>query len=120
MGPVDTRLFWRALLIQAILVGALFALLAALLSDDFFEDYGFVAGPIAWVACSLLTGRLLTLPLSLALFSAAAGGVAGTLVGIAIDHIPGAVVAVLVFAASCAGYDPERERKRGEGGATAS
>jgi hypothetical protein len=104
---VDTRLFWRAAAIQAVLVGALFALLAVALSDDFFDDWGVVVGPLAWIACSLGTGRLLRLPLPFTAFCALAGGIAGTLVALAIDHIPGAAVAVLVFAASCGGYERE-------------
>ena len=84
----------------------LFALLVALpLPEDFFEDWGVVTGPIAWIACSLVTGRVLRLPLSLTAFSAAAGGVAGTLVGLAASHAAGLPVAIAVFAASCAGYE---------------
>jgi hypothetical protein len=104
---VDTGLFWRAAAIQAVLVGALFAVLAVSLDDDFFEDWGIVVGPIAWVACSLGTGRILRLPLSFTAFCAAAGGVAGTLVALVVSHIPGAVVAVLVFAASTGGFERE-------------
>ena len=91
-------------------MGALFGLLLLLpLDEDFFSDYGFAIGPLAWLACSLVTARLLSLPAGLALFAALAGGVAGTLVGLVAGHEPGLVISLLVFAASCGGYDPERD-----------
>ena len=103
-------LFWRSLLVQALVVGALFGLLLVPpLDEDFFEDYGFAIGPVAWLGCSLLTARLLSLPAGLALFAALAGGVAGTLVGLVAGHGPGLGISLLVFAASCGGYDPERD-----------
>ncbi len=110
---MNSRLFWRAALIQALLVAALFGILVALpLPDDFFKDFGIVAGPIAWIVCSLITGRILSLPLSLTAFAAAAGGVAGTLVGLVGSHFVAFPVAVAVFAASCAGYEGESTGER--------
>ena len=107
---MDRGLFFRALFVQALSVGLVFATLLALpLEDDFFESYGFVVGPLAWAGCSLMTARILELPLGLAIFAALAGGVAGTLVLLAASHIAGIGVALLVFAASCAGYDAERD-----------
>jgi hypothetical protein len=102
---VDTRLFWRAAAVQGALVGVLFVLLALALSDDFFEDWGIVAGPLVWIACSLVSGRILGLPVSFALFCAAAGAVAGTLVGLVAGHPVGLIVGIAVFAASASGYD---------------
>ena len=107
---MNQRIFWRSLVVQALIVGALFALLLALpLDEDFFEDYGFAIGPVAWLACSLATARMLSLPAGLALFAALAGGVAGGLVGLVAGHAVGLGVALLVFAASCGGHDPDRD-----------
>ncbi len=107
---MNQDLFWRSLLVQALLVGALFGLLLLLpLEEDFFKDYGFAIGPISWLGCSLVTARLLSLPAGLALFAALAGGVAGALVGLVAGHGPGLGVSLLVFAASCGGYDPKRD-----------
>ncbi len=107
---VNQGLFWRSLLAQGLVVGALFGLLLLLpLDEDFFKDYGFAVGPAAWAGCALVTARLLSLPLGLALFAALAGGVAGALVGLVAGHEGGLVVALLVFAASCGGYDAERD-----------
>jgi hypothetical protein len=106
---VNQGLFWRSLLVQALLVGALFALLAVAFDREVFEDYGFAIGPLAWLGCSLVTARLLALPAGLVLFAALAGGVAGFLVGLVAGHLAGLGVSLLVFAASCAGYDEERD-----------
>jgi hypothetical protein len=101
------KLFWLALLVQGLAVAAVSGLLIALpLPDDFFEDVGFVTGPLAWVLCALLTGRVLALPSGFVLFAAVAGGVAGTIVFLVASHWPGVVAGLLVFAASCAGYEP--------------
>ena len=110
MGPMDSSLFVRAAVVQALLVVALFTLLVALpLGDDFFEDYGWITGPIAWLACSAVTARILSLPSALAVFAALAGGAAGAIVGAALDHTVGLVVGVAVFAACCAGYADEAD-----------
>jgi hypothetical protein len=107
---MDRGLFFRALAVQTVLVGVLFGILLALpLPGDFFKDYGWVTGPLAWIVCSVLTARILSLPAGLALFAALAGGVAGGLVGLAASHAAGLVVSLLVFAASCGGYDAEED-----------
>jgi hypothetical protein len=104
---VDPRLFWKSLVVQALFVGVLFAILIALpLGDDFFEDYGWVTGPVAWFGCSLLTARVLDIPVGYVLFSALAAGVCGAIVLLVASHWAGMVVALLVFAASNATYDP--------------
>jgi hypothetical protein len=108
---VNARLFWKALGVQAAAVAVLFAILIALpLGDDFFDDWGFLVGPIAWFACSLLTARVLSLPLAYVLFSALAGGVAGAIVLVVVNHWAGMAAALLVFAASCGSYDPAAEK----------
>ena len=100
---MDTGLFWRALAVQTAAALVLVAILIALpLGDDFFEDYGFIAGPVAWLVASLITARVLSLPAGLALFSAVAGGVAATIVMLVASHWPGLIAGLLVFAASCA------------------
>ncbi len=103
---VNAGLFWRSLVVQAAAVALLSAVLVALpLGDDFFEDWGFLTGPLAWFACSLATARVLALPAGFVLFAALAGGVAGTIVALVTSHWPGVAVGLLVFAASCGGLD---------------
>ena len=102
---MSSALFWRSLAVQAILVVVASAVLAALLPKEFFEDWGFIAGPLAWIACSLVTARVLSLPTPFVLFAALAGAVAGTIVFIVAGHWAGVVAALLVFAASCGSYE---------------
>jgi hypothetical protein len=106
---LNARLFWKALAVQAVVVAIPFAILALTLDHDFFEDWGWLVGPIVWLACSAVSGRILSLPLTYVLFSAVAGGVAGLLVMLATSHTPGLIAALLVFAASCGSYDPSLE-----------
>ncbi len=107
---MNQGLFWRSLAVQALAVGTLFLLLLVLpLDKELFKDYGFAIGPLSWAACSLLTARILALPAGLALLAALAGGVAGGLGGLAAGHGPGLIMALLVFAACCGGYDRGRD-----------
>lgn len=107
---MNPRLFWLSLGVQAVAVAALSGILIALpLGHDFFEDWGFLVGPLAWIVCSLITARVLSLPAGYVLFAALAGGVAGTIVLLVTSHWPGVGAALLVFAASCGSYEPEAE-----------
>jgi hypothetical protein len=83
--------------------------LAAAFEREVFEDWGWAIGPAVWFACSLITARVLTIPLGYVLFSALAGGVAGLLVMLATSHLLGMAAALLVFAASCGSYDADAE-----------
>jgi hypothetical protein len=112
---VNGRLFWRALAVQAVLLAVPFVLLALALDRSFFEDWGWLTGPVVWLLASALTARILSLPLGYALFSALAGGVAGAIVFLLASHAAGMVAALLVFAACCGSYEPIAEAEaRGE------
>ena len=114
---MDKSLFWRSALIQAAAVAVVSGILIALpLGDDFFDDYGIVAGPLAWIACAVITALILKLPWSLAAFAAAAGGIAGALVAAAgADHWIGVIVGLAVFGACCGGYEAaQREMAESE------
>jgi hypothetical protein len=99
---VDFRTFWKALAVQTGAVMALFLVLVALpLPKDFFEDYGFATGPLAWILCTFATARLVPLPLRRASLAAAIGGMAGVAAFLAIGHTTGIVAGLLSFAACC-------------------
>ena len=106
---MNARLFWKALVVQAIVVAIPFAILGLALSEDFFEDWGWLVGPVVWLGCSLITARILGIPLAYVLFAAVAGGVAGEIVLLVTTHWAGMIAALLVFAASCGSYDPRLE-----------
>ncbi len=104
-------IFWRALVVQALTVGALFALLLALpLERQFFRDYGAVIGPLAWTTGAFVTARVLSLPLKPVLLAALAAGFFGLAAGLAVGHGPGLIVSLPLFAGGCAalvrGRDP--------------
>lgn len=98
---MDGSVLWRAAAIQAASVAALAVALALALPHSFFEDWGWIAGPAAWIACAALTARLLSLPRWPALAGAAAAGVLsliGVLLGV---HWLAVAIAVGCFAAWC-------------------
>ena len=106
---MDSKRFWRAAAVQGVLVGVLFVVLALALDEEFFDDYGLIVGPVIWIACSLITGRVLGLPIPFTLFCALAGAVAGIVVELAAPHGAAIAAAIAVFAASVSGYDPEAD-----------
>lgn len=106
---MNARLFWKSLAVQAVVVAIPFAALGLALDKSFFEDWGWAVGPVVWLGCSLVTARILALPVGYVVFSALAGGVAGTIVMLAASHLAGIGAALLVFAASCGSYDPDAE-----------
>ena len=95
-------LFWRAALIQTGAVVLASLALAAVLPHDFFEDWGWLAGPIAWVACAALTARALSLPTGPVLLGAVLAGVPSAVAVLLGAHWLGVVIAVAVFSVWCA------------------
>lgn len=106
---MNVRLFWKSLVVQAVVVAVPFVLLGLAFDESFFEDWGWVAGPVTWLACAAVTARILSMPPGYVLFSAVAGGVAGAIVFLVASHWAGMVAGLLVFAASCGSYDPDAE-----------
>ena len=111
---MHSRQFWRAALIQLAVVAVPFAILAVTVPHHFFKDWGFAVGPVLWVGCSVVTARILRLPLGFGLFCAAAGGVAAVLVLLVFGHEVGIVAGIGVFAACASGYEPPAMAGRGE------
>jgi hypothetical protein len=94
---IDRGLALRAAAIQLAAVGVVFAALALALPRSFFEDWGILAGPAAWIACAALTARILRLPAGRTLVVAAGAGLLGAAAGLGIGHDAGIVVAIGLF-----------------------
>lgn len=98
---MDRSVLWRAAVLQAASVAVLSVVLALLLSHDFFESWGWLAGPAAWMACAAFTGRVLRLPLAGTLIAAVLAGLPSVVAVLLGAHWLGAALAVGVFAAWC-------------------
>jgi hypothetical protein len=99
---MDRSVLWRAALVQLLAVAALSLLLGLVLPHSFFEDWGFLAGPGAWMACAAITARVLDLPPAATLTGAALAGLPSLVFVVVGLHWAGAVVAVGLFALWCA------------------
>lgn len=99
---MDTSTLWRSGLLQLVTVAALFIALALALPHSFFEDWGWLTGPLAWLLCAALTARLLALPLAPTLLGAVLAGVPSLLAVLVGAHAVGMVLAVAFFALWCA------------------
>lgn len=107
---VDAGVAWRTAAVQAAAVATLSLALAVALPHSFFEDWGWVAGPGAWMACAAVTALVLRLPVAWTLLGAALAGLPSVLAVLAGVHWLGAVVAIALFAAWC-GRDARRLRR---------
>jgi hypothetical protein len=99
---LDTSLLWRAALIQLLAVAVLSVALGLTLPHDFFEDWGWLAGPASWIACAAFTARVLRLPLGPALLGAVLAGLPSLIAVVVGLHWLGALLAVGLFALWCA------------------
>jgi hypothetical protein len=124
---LDKGVLWRAAAVQVLAVVALSLLLAALLPSSFFEDWGWLSGPLAWLACAAFTARVLGLPVPPALAGAVAAGIPSGIAVLLGVHWLGVALAVGLFALWCgllpfrytAGRDPSRSVVRGTRGTEA-
>lgn len=87
---------------QVAAVAVLSLLLGLLLPHSFFENWGWVTGPAAWLLCAWLTARVVGLPEAPVLMRAVLAGIPSLLFVLVGLHWLGAAVAVAVFALWCA------------------
>jgi hypothetical protein len=99
---MDTAILWRSALIQLVAVAVLSVALALALPKSFFEDYGWISGPLAWLLCAAFTARVLKLPPGPTLLGAVLAGLPSLLFVVIGLHWAGAIVAVACFALWCA------------------
>ena len=98
--------------LQLVLVAALGAILGLSLPHGFFEDWGWLAGPAAWLICAAIAGRVLGLPIPMTLLGAVLSGIPSALATLTGLHWLGVVIAIVAFAAWC-GWLGGRDRPRG-------
>lgn len=99
---MDREILWRVAVVQVLAVFVLSIVLAVLLPHSFFEDLGWLVGPLAWMACAWITARVVGLPTVPVLVRAALAGIPSVLFVIVGLHWLGAAVAVAIFAIWCA------------------
>ena len=99
---MDSRILWRAALVQLVAVAVLSVVLGLALPHDFFVDWGWIAGPASWLLCAAFTARVLYLPLLPALVGAVLAGLPSLLAVLIGLHWAGAILAVGLFALWCA------------------
>lgn len=99
---MDTTTLWRSALVQLVAVAVLSIALALALPHHFFDDWGWFAGPAAWMLCAAFTARVLDLPLAQTLAGAVLAGIPSVIFVLVGLHWAGSVVAVGVFALWCA------------------
>ncbi len=101
--PVDTSLALRAALVQALAVLVLGLATGLALSHEFFEDWGWLVGPAAWMLAAAVTAAALSLPFGRALLGAALAGIPSALATVTGLHWLGAALAIVLFALWCGG-----------------
>jgi hypothetical protein len=99
---VRLEVFWRVAVAQLLAVAVLSVLLALVFSHGFFESWGWLVGPLAWLGCARLTAWVVGLEPAPTLARALMAGVVSALFVLIGLHWLGALVAVGLFAYLCA------------------
>lgn len=102
MPGVRFEVFWRVAVVQLVAVAALSIVLAIVFSHGFFDDWGWLVGPLTWLACAWVTARVVGLEPVPTLARALAAGVLSALFVLVGLHWLGALAAVGLFAYLCA------------------
>lgn len=99
---MNRPVFLKSVLIQLLAVAAVSLVLAVLLPKSFFESWGWLSGPTAWLLCAAFTAAVLNLDTPRTVFGAALAGlpsIAFVVIGL---HWLGAIFAALLFGLWCA------------------
>jgi hypothetical protein len=99
---MNRTILFKSALVQLLSVAAVSILLALLLPHSFFETWGWVSGPLAWLACAAFTATVLKLDLPRTVLGAALAGLPSVIFVVIGVHWLGAVFAALLFATWCA------------------
>ncbi len=106
---MDVRTGVKALVVQLVLVGVLAVILAVALPKSFFEDWGWLTGPLAWFLCAAATARIVGLPIVGTMVGAVLVGLPALIAVVAGIHWLGTLIAIVLFGLWCArlSVDPE-------------
>jgi hypothetical protein len=99
---MNRSILWRAAAAQVVLVAVISLALALALPDSFFDDWGWLTGPAAWLGCAAITAWALRLPVPAVMLGAALAGIPSAVAVLAGVHWLGVAIAVAAFATWCA------------------
>lgn len=99
---MNRAIFLKSMLIQLAAVAAVAIVLAALLPKSFFESWGWLSGPTAWLLCAAFTASVLRLDPARTVLGAALAGIPSVAFVIVGVHWLGAVFAAVLFGFWCA------------------
>ena len=99
---MDSEILWRVAVVQVAAVAVLSLVLGLLLPHSFFEDFGWLTGPLVWLLCAWFTARVVGLPTEPVLVRAVLAGIPSALFVLLGLHWVGVVLAIGVFAWLCA------------------
>lgn len=99
---MDSEILWRVAVVQVVAVAILSIVLALILPHSFFDSWGWLVGPLSWLACAWLTARVVGLPEAPVLLRAVLAGIPSLLFVLIDLHWLGAAIAVALFAMLCA------------------
>jgi hypothetical protein len=98
---MDRAVALKAVLVQVAAVAIVAVVLALALPHSFFEDWGWLSGPVAWLACAALTARVLRLPIPGAVIGAVLAGLPSAIAVVLGIHWLGALIAAVLFGLWC-------------------
>lgn len=100
---MNWQIFIRSIVVQIVLVVILFVILAVLFPKSFFETWGWLSGPLAWMLCAWGTASILKLPRFETLVGAALAGLPAIVFVVVGLHVVASPVATVFFGFWC-GY----------------
>jgi hypothetical protein len=107
---MNWNLFLKTAALQAVLVFGLALVLGLALPRSFFQSWGWLSGPAAWLLCAAGTAFILKLALPRALLGATIAGLPSlALVALGL-HWAGALLACLLFGLWCARLPAQGDR----------
>jgi hypothetical protein len=99
---VRFEVFWRVAAVQLVTVALVSLVLSLIFSHGFFEGWGWLVGPLAWLGCARLTAWVVGLEPAPTLVRAVLAGLVSLLAVLIGQHWLGALVAIGLFAYLCA------------------